>query len=75
MARKEALFQLIWGIALTCAGVGMFLKIPQKMTEIRQDFSSGIFFFHFGLYMISVLLIVGGGKKIYNHFFGMKRKE
>jgi len=75
MARKEALFQLIWGIALTYAGIMMLIYIPQKLAEIRQNFSSGIFFLRFCLYMISILLIAGGGKKIYNHFFGTKRKE
>jgi len=75
MARKEALFQLIWGIALTSAGIMMFVYIPQKIAEIRQQFSSGIVFLRFCLYMISILLIVGGVKKISNHFFGMKRKE
>jgi len=30
MARKEALFQLIWGIALTYAGIMMLIYIPQK---------------------------------------------
>ncbi len=75
MTRKEALFQLIWGIALTGAGVMMFIYIPQKLAEIRQHFSSGIFFLRFCLYMISILLIVGGVKKIYNHFFGMRSIE
>ena len=75
MASKEALFQLIWGIALTCAGVGMFLKTPQKVAEIRQHFSTSIFLLYFSFYSTSILLIIGGGKKIYNHFFGMKRKE
>ncbi len=72
MDSKEALFQLIWGIVLIYAGVMMFMHIPQKMAEIRQHFSSGTVFLYFCLYMISILLIVGGGKKIYNLFFGMK---
>jgi len=75
MATKETLVQLIWGIALISTGIMMFIYIPQKLDEIRQHFSSGIFFLRFCLYMISILLMIGGGKKIYNHFFGMKRKK
>ena len=75
MASKETLVQLIWGIALISAGIMMFIYIPQKLAEIRQHFSSGIFFLRFCLYMISILLMIGGGKKIYNHFVGMKQKK
>jgi len=75
MTRKETLFQLVWGIVLTSAGVMMFINIPQKLEEIRQYFSSSIGFLRFCLYTISILLVFGGVKKISDHFFGGKRNK
>jgi len=75
MARKNALIQLIWGFVLISAGIMMFIHIPQKLAEIRQHFSSGIFFLRFCFYMISILLVFGGIKKIYDHFSDMERKK
>jgi cobalamin biosynthesis protein CobD/CbiB len=62
--------QLIWGILLLLAGIGVFFKIPQKMSQIKEieQFASYIYFIYFCFYLLAILLIVGGGRKIYNHF-------
>ncbi len=75
MPPKEDLFQLIWGIALTCAGVMMFFYIPQRLADIRQQFTTGTSFLRFCLYMISILLIIGGGKKIHKYFVAKNQNE
>ncbi len=68
--------QLIWGILLLSAGVGVFFEIPHKMQMIEQieHFSSGLFFIRFCFYLIGVLLVAGGGKKIFS-FLREKIKE
>ncbi len=69
MENKKNKLQLIWGILLLLAGIGVFFRIPQVMPAIKkiEHFSSYIFFIYFCFYLIGILLIVGGGKKIYHH--------
>ncbi len=59
--------QLIWGIALTLAGIGVFFRIPQVMPRVEQipHFSSVTLFIRFCFYLMGVMLIGGGGKKIF----------
>ncbi len=75
MEDKKNRFQLIWGILLVLAGIGVFFKIPQKMTQIKEieQFAAYIYFIYFCFYLIAILLIVGGAKKIYNHLKQMNR--
>jgi hypothetical protein len=66
MAVDSAKKQLIWGIALALAGIGVFFRIPQVMPRIEQipHFSSVTLFIRFCFYLMGVMLIGGGGKKI-----------
>ena len=68
-------FQFIWGILLVLAGIGLFFRIPQMMPEIKkiEHFAGYIFFIYFCFYLIGILLIVGGGRKIYNHLKQINR--
>jgi len=66
-------FQLIWGAALTAAGIGVLALLPQRMEQIRQlrqaepyAFEILLLWFCFGL--LGVLLIGGGLRKIYGLF-------
>ena len=61
--------QLIWGILLLFAGIGLFFRIPQIMPEIKkiEHFAPYIVFIYFSFYLIGILLVVGGGKKVYNY--------
>jgi len=70
MADKKNKLQLVWGILLVLAGIGVFFKIPQKMTQIKEieQFAAYIYFIYFCFYLIAILLIVGGAKKIYSHW-------
>jgi hypothetical protein len=64
--KRKSTLQVIYGIALTLAGIGVFYRIPQVMPKIEQikQFSSMIGFIRFSLYLMGVLLVGGGLKKI-----------
>jgi hypothetical protein len=68
--KKKPLIQVIYGTALTLAGLGVFYRIPQVMPKIEQmhQFSSVMGFIHFSFYLLGVLLIGGGLKKIYENY-------
>ena len=65
--KNKIYFQLIWGILLLLAGVGVFFRIPQVMPQIKtiETFASIIGFIYFCFYLLGFLLILGGAKKIY----------
>jgi len=67
MAANRDKAQLIWGIALALAGIGVFFRIPQVMPRIEQipHFSSVTIFIRFCFYLMGAMLIGGGGKKIF----------
>jgi len=68
--KNKPVIQVIYGIALTLAGLGVFYRIPQVMPRIEQlqQFSSVIGFIRFSFYLMGVLLIGGGLKKIYGNY-------
>ena len=75
MNDSQRYFQLIWGAALTAAGIGVLVILPHRMEQIRQlrqaepyDMDMLFLWFCFGL--LGVLLIGGGLRKIYTHFRG-----
>ena len=61
--------QLIWGSALVLAGLGVFYRIPQVMPKIQSmgGFSGAENIIRFCFYFLGVLLVFGGGKKIYEN--------
>ncbi|MBU4462696.1 MAG: hypothetical protein L6247_00820 [Desulfobacteraceae bacterium] len=77
MAKNKKVIQLIWGIALVLAGIGVFYRIPQVMPKIEQikQFSSIMFFIRFCFYFLGVLLIGGGVKKLYNNYKNQKDSD
>ncbi len=62
--------QLIWGIALVLAGVGMFVYIPQRTAELAQSshFFGNIVVARVCLYLMAAILVGGGAKKIISYF-------
>ena len=70
MFKNKPVIQVIYGIALTLAGIGVFYRIPQVMPKVEQmqQFSSVIGFIRFSFYLMGVLLIGGGFKKIYGNY-------
>ena len=59
--------QLVWGMLLVLAGVGLLFRIPQVMPQIRQIdyFAAVIPFIYFCMYFVAVFLIAGGARKLY----------
>jgi len=66
MAYKKSITQCIWGAALLFAGVGVFYRIPQVMPKIQkiEQFSSASWVVYACFYLMGILLIGGGVKKI-----------
>jgi uncharacterized membrane protein HdeD (DUF308 family) len=73
--KQKSTLHLIWGILLLIAGVGVFFRIPQLMPEIKkiEHFGPYIIFIYFCFYLMGILLIVGGGKKVYGYIKQSKR--
>ncbi len=69
-SRDKTAVQLIWGIALVLVGIGVFFRIPQVMPRIAEieQFSQVMFFIRFCFYIMGILLIGGGSKKIYKYY-------
>jgi len=69
MADKKNTLQLIWGVLLVLAGIGLFFRIPQLMPGIKEieQFAPFIYFIYFCFYLVAVLLIAGGARKAYTY--------
>lgn len=70
MDKNHSSIQLIWGAALTVAGVGVLALLPQRMAQIRQlrqaePYAFDMLFLWFCFGLLGVLLIGGGLQKIY----------
>lgn len=70
MTKEKIITQIAWGVALVIMGIGLFFRIPQVMPRIEQIeyFSSVIWFIKFSFYLIGILLIGGGVKKIISFY-------
>lgn len=77
MSRQADHFQLIWGIALTAAGIGVLFRIPQVVPDLAQipSLAGSLSFVYFSFYLMAALLIAGGLRKIVRHFRRPKRGE
>lgn len=66
----KARLQLVWGVLLVTAGVGLFFRIPEVMPQVRQiEYFVGVMpFIYFCFYFMAVFLIAGGVKKIYQNY-------
>lgn len=74
MSDSKKRFHIIWGIALLVVGFLMFITIPGRVKQI-QEAGKYIFGLRFGLYFISVFLIVGGAKKIVDYTKSSQNKD
>ena len=73
---QKSTIQFVWGILLLITGIGVFFRIPQIMPEIKkiEHFAPYIFFIYFCFYLVGILLVVGGGKKVF-HYLKQTNKE
>jgi hypothetical protein len=70
MIKDKITLQFIWGAALFLAGIGVFFRIPQVMPQIKAiaQFADVIGFIYFCFYLLGILLIGGGIKKLTNTY-------
>jgi len=70
VVKNKTGFQLIWGLALVLAGIGVFFRIPQVIPKIEkiEQFVGAIFFIRFCFYLLGILLVGGGLKKIFDNY-------
>ena len=70
MSDTKARFQIVWGLLLLMAGIGVFIRVPQVMPTIEtiETFSGLGLYIRFCFYLIGVMLIGGGAKKIYINY-------
>jgi len=59
----------VWGIALVLAGIGVFFRIPYVMPKVEkiEQFTGVLFFIRVSFYLLGILLVSGGAKKIFDH--------
>lgn len=69
MLKNRNVVQLVWGIALVLAGIGVFFRIPYVMPKVEkiEQFVGVIFFIRVSFYLLGILLVSGGAKKIFDH--------
>jgi threonine/homoserine/homoserine lactone efflux protein len=74
MERNKAIFQVVWGVLLLLMGVLLFLQVPQVMARIAQieHFVSIKWIIRIMVYLIALLLIGGGGRKLYENYKHLK---
>ena len=72
MSENKSVVQRTWGAALVIMGIGVFFRIPQVMPELREAgaFASGDLLFRVGFYLLGILLVGGGLRKLYLSFRG-----
>jgi hypothetical protein len=63
--------QLAWAVILIIAGIGVFFRIPAVMPKIAkiEHFAGVLTYIRFCFYLIGVMLIGGGAKKLYHFYF------
>ncbi len=68
--RNKTFVQIIWGVALVFAGTAVFFRISQVMPRIEkiEQFSSAMVYIRFCFYLLGILLVGGGSKKIYDNY-------
>lgn len=66
MNDKKNSMQRIWGIALVFMGAALIFRVPEIIEKLKDTplFVSGRLFVQFCFYFMSLVLIVGGIKKI-----------
>lgn len=69
-SEHNARFHIVWGVILVLAGIGVFIRIPQVMPKIEEIefFSRVLLWVRFCFYLLGVLLIGGGSRKIYENY-------
>jgi len=71
------ILQLVWGIALFLMGIGVIFRASAVIERISAtgEVSSGWYFLRFCFYLIAVILIGGGIRKINQYWFAASHRH
>ncbi len=71
MRSYQDIFHTIWGIALVLMGVGLFFRVPYVMEQVATIayFAPVALFIRICFYIIGLVLIGGGIKKLYGIWY------
>ncbi len=74
MDRSKAVYHVVWGALLLLMGVLLFIQVPQVMERVTQIGYHRFFlwFIRIIIYIIALLLIGGGARKIYENYKHLK---
>ncbi len=77
MNKNKNPVQLVWGIVLILAGIGVFYRLPQVWPDIKkiEYFQPVLPFIRVCFYLIGIMLIGGGSKKIYDNYFKANNED
>lgn len=78
MYSQKIVFQLIWGILLMLAGIGVIFRVEQVLPRIEAQFeyfTAIRWFVRLSFYLIAIVLIGGGGKKVYRQCIQLHRNS
>jgi len=70
MDKNKATFQIIWGALLALMGIALIFRVPYVMERIVQIqyYASIKWLIRIILYIVALMLIGGGLRKIYDHY-------
>ncbi|MBW2410955.1 MAG: hypothetical protein JRF72_14240 [Deltaproteobacteria bacterium] len=74
MDRSQAIYHVVWGALLLLMGVLLIIQVPQVMERItRIEYHRFVLWFiRIIIYIIALLLIGGGARKIYENYKYLK---
>lgn len=74
---KPQAFQLIWGIALLVVGASMMFRIPESMQRLQEltNMGGNMVFARICLYIVSIILVGGGGMKVAAYYRGVLEQK
>ena len=74
MDRSKAIFHVVWGVLLLLMGILLFIQVPQVMERItRIEYHRFMnWFIRIIIYIIALLLVGGGARKIYENYKHLK---
>lgn len=71
MKEYRDIFQTVWGVALLLMGIGVFFRAPYVMEQVAEIeyFVSVLVFIRICFYLMGIVLIGGGIKKLYGLWY------
>ena len=70
MDKNKATFQIIWGALLALMGIALIFRVPYVMERVVEIeyYASIKWLIRIILYIVALMLIGGGSRKIYDNY-------